>query len=79
MNGFIVPVRQVYSPGDHVKFLCNEGYVSQLPVVTESKIEMELKNTYTFECSINGTWYIINPADDGESSRSTLKVNIYSL
>lgn len=64
MNGFIVPVRHIYSPGDHVKFLCNEGYVSQLPVLVENKVEMKLKNTYTFECSINGSWYLINPQDD---------------
>ena len=57
-NGFLVPIRTNYRPGEHLKFLCNEGYVAEMPVRSNSDMsEFKLSNQHQFECSTNGTWH----------------------
>ena len=69
MNGFVTPVRDFYLPGDHLTYLCNEGYAIEIPVVVgvsdrssnnESQtITQRMGNTNTFDCSTNGTWHLL--------------------
>ncbi len=63
MNGFLVPLRRVYLPGEQLKLMCNEGYVAEINVHAigdQGSQEAKLSNAHTFECSTNGTWQLVN-------------------
>lgn len=62
MTGFLAPVKRLYAPGDQLKFMCKEGYISKFPVfktIDHETSEFELSNEHTLKCSINGTWYLV--------------------
>lgn len=65
MNGFLVPARDLYEPGNQLQLLCNEGFLVEIPMYTNTEIkkskEVRLSNMHTLECSLNGTWYLITP------------------
>jgi len=68
MNGFLVPLRRVYLPGEQLKLMCNEGYIAELATHNSDSQELKetkLNNTHTFECSTNGTWQLV---DDSKRS-----------
>lgn len=73
MNGFLVPARHQYQPGDQLQFLCKEGYVAEMPVIVNGHLkEYQLSNSHTLECSLNGTWHFI-PQSKGQEATSNSK------
>jgi hypothetical protein len=68
LNGFLVPQRDLYQPGDQLSFLCNDGFLAQLPITDEDSVEStttnnttkRISNMHILECSYNGTWFLVS-------------------
>lgn len=74
MNGFLVPARHQYAPGDRLQFLCKEGYVAEMPVINRGTLkEYRLSNAHTLECSLNGTWHFVAQSKQETSNNSKFK------
>jgi hypothetical protein len=75
MNGFLVPTRSLFAPGEHMTYMCHDGYAVEIPVIdvsvnstlnettnateTGSNIQKKISNINTFVCSMNGTWHLL--------------------
>lgn len=84
-NGFLVPVKSYFEPGQQVVYMCSEGYAAQIPVLVDNSNQsnqsettnryysVRMSNVNSFECSPNGSWHLIIAKLDDTSS--TLSLN----
>jgi hypothetical protein len=70
LNGFLVPSRDLYYPGDEINYLCHEGYLVELPFYENKTTNMttRISNMHVLECGSKGSWHL---ADADEPPRTS--------
>ena len=72
--GFVAPLKEKYTPGERVSFLCHQEHVIELTLVNQKFTEpVKLSNDLRLECSVNGTWLLI--AESGRNLEQKLKIH----
>ncbi|RNA16590.1 hypothetical protein BpHYR1_011516 [Brachionus plicatilis] len=55
-NGFMVPSRTFYKPGEQIGYYCKDGYASRVYFYQENNLTSTISNIHTLECIRDGTW-----------------------
>lgn len=78
-NGFLVPSRDSYKPGEQIGFYCNEGYASRIDFYRENNLTNLISNVHRLECVRDGSWRFLDNHSSNLTNAHILKNTLLPL
>lgn len=60
INGFLVPARNFYKPGEQIGYYCKDGYASKIYFYQENNLTSLINNLQRLKCVRDGSWHYIS-------------------